>query len=274
MQSVIPSWSRLSTWFLLPQPGMEEDQLGELLPAVRVGSPGGRASPACHLGVSVRCCMSLFHCCVSTILSAAGSQQLEVFWWFQFGGGISWQRWVKATSMMAMAEEKALAGPTASGQFQEWRSQRCQQSIGMQTGGLSLPLPVTEPISLFSFPRKSCWRFFTFSSCLCLKETGKNQSFALLWVQRKNLDARLLTSLATTGIEPLQREELSGLPVWPDRHLSQELMDSWVKEESWTWTAESSSLLMKGTTCIFMPQGSPKQQWNPLLCNATLAGTS
>lgn len=69
--------------------------------------------------------MSLFHCCVSTILSAIGSQQLEVFRWFQFGGGISWQQWVKATSMMAMAKEKALAGPTAPGQFQDWRSQRC-----------------------------------------------------------------------------------------------------------------------------------------------------
>lgn len=37
----------------------------------------------------------------------------------------------ESPSLLAMAEEKALAGPADSGRFQAWRSQRCKQSTGM-----------------------------------------------------------------------------------------------------------------------------------------------
>lgn len=105
-----------------------------------------------------------------------------------------WQQEVKATLVMVMLEEKTLA----PGQFQVWRSQRCWQSTGMWSGGLSLLLSITDTISLFSFPREStsCWRFCTFSSCLCLKERVESKSkFFFVMSTKKELRGEAVSVL-------------------------------------------------------------------------------
>lgn len=152
MQSVIPSRSRLSTWFLLPQPRLEEDQPGALAPVSSTGSPGGTASPACCPGGSAGCCPSL-HCWVSTASSAPADQQLGACWCSQSASAISCQLWGKGSSRMALAGERALAAPAVLGS-PAVEAQRSQQSTGMERNGLSLPLPVTDTISLFSSPRQ------------------------------------------------------------------------------------------------------------------------
>lgn len=119
-------------------------------PARRAGACNWDRQPCRQSKLSARCCLSLFHCCVSAISSAAGGGQLEICWWFQFGSGISWQQWVKATSMMAMAEEKMLAGPAAP---QLEVSEVLAEHWDVK--GLSFPLPVTKTVSPFYFPRKS-----------------------------------------------------------------------------------------------------------------------
>lgn len=66
----------------------------------------------------------------------------------------AWQPWGKGTSTMALAGKRLWqlqlpwAGPAVE-------AQRCQQSKGMERNGLSLPLSVTDTVSLFSVPKEN-----------------------------------------------------------------------------------------------------------------------
>lgn len=185
MQSVIPSWSRLSTWFLLPQPGMEEDKHGELVPAMGTGSPAGRVSPACCLWASTRCCLSLFHCCASTISSAAGVWQLEVCWWFQFGS----KRWKPPSWWWCWRKRHWPLGSSRCGGLRD-----VGRALGCEVVAFPFYCPLLTPFLCFlSTGRVQVAEGFALSvaACVLRRQLSQNQSFSLLWVQRKNLEVRL-----------------------------------------------------------------------------------